>query len=230
MLFNLFLKSSSSLARHIIAIISEATVIWKPLRCGTPFLFPKPTSISRSARSFISNALIQTIRSGLIFNSLPWKIWLSIIAAIRLIEEVKACISPVKCKLISSLGSIEAKPPPVAPPLRPKTGPKEGSRRASITFSPILAKPSVKAMDMVVLPSPALVGVIALTKTSLPFFLSLRSSMISRLILALSFPYLSTYFSGIFAFLAISSIFSIILAPPYTKNNLFLSHNNQMIY
>ena len=105
---------------------------------------------------------------------------------------------------------MEAKPPPVAPPLRPKTGPIEGSLKASIALTPILAKPSVKAIDIVVFPSPVLVGVMAVTKTSFPSFLSLSSSKIERSILALYFPYKSTYFSSIFAFLAILSIVSII--------------------
>ena len=111
--------------------------------------------------------------------------WLSIIADTKLIDEVKACISPVKCKLISSLGPIDTLPPPVAPPLMPNTGPKEGSRKTSIQFFLILANPSAKAMEVVVLPSPALVGVIAVTKTNFPLGLFFNSSIISILILAL---------------------------------------------
>ena len=48
-----------------------------------------------------------------------------------------ACISPVKCKLISSIGNTWAYPPPAAPPFTPITGPKEGSRKAIIAFLPI---------------------------------------------------------------------------------------------
>ena len=43
-------------------------------------------------------------------------------------------MSPVKCKLISSIGTICAYPPPQAPPFMPKQGPKDGSRSASTVF------------------------------------------------------------------------------------------------
>ena len=55
------------------------------------------------------------------------------------------------------------------PPLTPKIGPIDGSRRHSITFLLSLPSPIVSATLVVVLPSPALVGVIAVTITSLPF-------------------------------------------------------------
>ena len=118
-------------------------------------------------------------------------------------DEVNACISPLKCKLISSPGSTVTFPPPVAPPLTPKTGPKDGSRKHNITDLPILFNPSVKAQDIVVFPSPALVGVIAVTKTNLPSFLSFNSSMIDKSTFALYFPYGSMYFSSIPALRAI---------------------------
>ena len=104
---------------------------------------------------------------------------------------------------MSSFGSTEASPPPVAPPFRPKTGPKDGSRSANIQFTPIFPKPSVKAMDIVVLPSPVLVGVIAVTKTSFPSFLSFNSSKIFKSIFALYRPYWSKYSSLIPALKAI---------------------------
>src|SRR6266849_5338173 len=50
--------------------------------------------------------------------------------------------------------------PPAAPPLTPKHGPSEGSRRHSIAFLPIWLSASVRPTVVVVLPSPAGVGVI----------------------------------------------------------------------
>jgi len=64
-------------------------------------------------------------------------------------------------------------PPPTAPPFKPKTGPKDGSLNAPNAFTPILFNPSIKPIVHVVLPSPAFVGVIAVTKTNLPFSRSL---------------------------------------------------------
>ena len=184
----LSIKSSSSVAKHKIAINSEATVIVKLSLRSTPLPSPKPTTISRSALSFISIALDHKIRSASICKGLPRYKELSIIAAIKLIEEVNACISPVKCKLISSLGSIVAFPPPVAPPLIPKTGPKEGSLKTNIAFCPIFPRPSAKLIEVVVLPSPAFVGVIAVTRTNLPSSLLSNSFIIDKSIFALSLP------------------------------------------
>ena len=48
----------------------------------------------------------------------------------------------------------------------PKTGPIEGSRRASTGRLPSRANPSAKPIDVVVFPSPAGVGEIAVTRTS----------------------------------------------------------------
>ena len=50
----------------------------------------------------------------------------------------------------------------------PKQGPSDGSRRQTLVFLPIRFKASHKPMLVVVLPSPAGVGVIAVTSTSLP--------------------------------------------------------------
>ena len=76
--------------------------------------------------------------------------------------------SPVKCRLMSSAGTTIERPPPVAPPLAPKVGPSDGSRSATATRRPIFASPWVRPIEIVVLPSPALVGVIAETSTSRP--------------------------------------------------------------
>ena len=50
----------------------------------------------------------------------------------------------------------------------PNTGPIDGSRRHSITSLPILPMPWVRLTDVVVLPSPAFVGVMAVTMIILP--------------------------------------------------------------
>ena len=111
-----------------------------------------------------------------------------------------------------------ALPPPVAPPFKPNTGPIDGSLRASIEFLPMYLIPSWRAIAVVVLPSPAFVGVIAVTKISLPFFLFSNSSNMESSILALSFPYLTRYFSSIPAFEAIFAMSSNIK----TSKNKFL--------
>ena len=100
-------------------------------------------------------------------------IWLSIQAEIKLCATPIACISPVKCKLISSIGTTCAYPPPAAPPFIPKTGPKDGSLIAAADNLPILFKACVSPIVTVDFPSPAGVGVIAVTKINLPLGLLL---------------------------------------------------------
>ena len=89
---------------------------------------------------------------------------------------------------MSSLGMIVDLSAPTAPPLTPKTGPKLGSLKTAKELTPILLKPSCNPIVVVVLPSPALVGVIAVTKTNFPSFLFFNSSLIAKSILALSNP------------------------------------------
>ena len=69
---------------------------------------------------------------------------------------------------MSSIGTTCARPPPVAPPFIPKTGPSDGSRSAIIAFLPMRLSASPRPTVVVVLPSPAGVGLIAVTSTSLP--------------------------------------------------------------
>ena len=76
----------------------------------------------------------------------------------------------MKCKLIFSIGTTCAYPPPAAPPFIPKLGPRLGSLRHTMLCLPILQSPSLSPTDVVVLPSPAGVGVIAVTKINLDFF------------------------------------------------------------
>src|SRR5437762_2634497 len=118
--------------------------------------------------------------------------WRSTNAASMLLAAATAWKSPVKWRLRSSIGTTWVRPPPAAPPLMPKIGPSEGSRRHSTGRLPISPIPCVSDTDVVVLPSPALVGVIAETQTILASCASDRRSITSRLILALYLPYRST--------------------------------------
>lgn len=86
----------------------------------------------------------------------------------RLWAEVTAWKSPVKWRLMDWAGWTVLRPPPVAPPLRPKTGPMLGWRRARATEWPEALRPWARPMEMVVLPSPAGVGVMAETRMSFP--------------------------------------------------------------
>ena len=117
--------------------------------------------------------------------------WLSIIDDNKLLADVIACISPVKCRFISSIGAIWTFPPPVAPPFIPKTGPKDGSLSANIAFLFILFSPSAIAIDTVVFPSPNGVGFIAVTSISFPFLFDFNLVIACSFIFALYFPYSS---------------------------------------
>ena len=66
------------------------------------------------------------------------------------------------------MGTTWAWPPPVAPPFMPKLGPSEGSRRQMIVLLPIRLRASPRPTVVVVFPSPAGVGLIAVTRMSLP--------------------------------------------------------------
>ena len=66
------------------------------------------------------------------------------------------------------MGATWAWPPPVAPPLMPKHGPSEGSRRQIIVGMPAAFRASPRPMVVVVLPSPAGVGLMPVTSTSFP--------------------------------------------------------------
>jgi hypothetical protein len=65
--------------------------------------------------------------------------------------------------------------------LHAEDGPSDGSRRQSIAFLPMWLSASVRPTVVVVLPSPAGVGVIAVTRMSLPFGLRRRHQPESRL-------------------------------------------------
>ena len=149
-------RSARSLERQRIAMISEAGVMSNPLSRGTPSVRPpRPMTMFRNARSFISIVRRQVIRRGSMPSVLPWCTWLSSMAASRLCAAVMAWKSPVKCRLISSDGSNVALPPPVAPPFIPKTGPSDGSRVHERAFFPMLKSVCARPTVTVVLPSPA---------------------------------------------------------------------------
>ena len=107
---------------------------------------------------------------------------------------------------MSSIGTTCVSPPPAAPPLIPNTGPSDGSRRHSTGRLPMWPSPWVRDTDVVVLPSPALVGVMAETQTTLALGASFSRSITPRSILALYLPYRSTSSSSSPASRAMSMI------------------------
>ncbi len=109
-------------------------------------------------------------------------------AASRLCAEVIAWKSPVKWRLISSIGTTCALPPPVPPPFMPSVGPMDGSRSAITGRAPTRDSACPMPMVMVVLPSPAGVGVMDDTTTSLPSGRSRRAASAPTRTLALSWP------------------------------------------
>ena len=74
----------------------------------------------------------------------------------------------MKCKFMSAIGTTCAYPPPAAPPLTPKLGPNDGSLSAVLVLYPNLLSPIERPMFVVVFPSPAGVGLIAVTNTNFP--------------------------------------------------------------
>src|ERR687895_1114909 len=173
-----------------IAITSEAAVMSKPDSRGYPFARPPwPIVIARSARSFMSRARFHATRSASILCGLPCRIEASSRAASRLLAAPIAWMSPVKWRLRSSIGTTWARPPPAAPPLMPNTGPRDGSRRHSSGSLPIAPRPWVSDTAVVVLPSPALVGVTPATQTILASGASASRSTTSSDTFALWRPY-----------------------------------------
>ena len=85
-------------------------------------------------------------------------------AASRLFAAVMAWMSPVRCRLNSSMGMHCAYPPPAAPPLMPKTGASEGCRMHVITcFFRCAPSACERPISVVDLPSPSGVGVMPVT-------------------------------------------------------------------
>ena len=130
-------------------------------------------------------------------SRLPWYRWLSIIAASRLWAAVTACMSPVRCRLSTSIGTTWLYPPPAAPPLIPNVGPIEGCRIVTVARLPICRKPCPSPTVVVVLPSPSGVGVIAETTTYFAVGRSASSSIAAGLTFTTSSPYGSSRWRGI---------------------------------
>ena len=65
-------------------------------------------------------------------------------------------------------GMAWAFPPPAALPLMFMVGPPEGCRMHPPTFFPLFPSPSIRPMEVVVLPSPRGVGVMAVTSMYFP--------------------------------------------------------------
>ena len=182
------LRSSIPSARQKIAMISDAAVITKPSCRGTPPVRPpRPTMTLRSARSFMSMARGQVICVGSMPSEFGRYRWLSRTAESRACAELIAWKSPVKWRLISSMGTTWLWPPPAAPPLMPKTGPRLGSRRQStgLRFRRFIA--SARPTETVDFPSPAAVGLMPVTSTRRPSSPP-RSFATSRGIFALWWP------------------------------------------
>ncbi len=114
------------------------------------------------------------------------------IAASMLLAAPIAWMSPVKCRLRSSIGTTCACPPPAAPPLSPKTGPSDASRMHSIGSLPMWPSPWVSPTEVVDLPSPNRVGVMPATQISFPSGRSARRSRTSSDTFPLCLPYGST--------------------------------------
>src|SRR5918912_44606 len=88
----------------------------------------------------------------------------------------------------------------------PNTGPSDASRRQSATSFPMWPSPWVSDTDVVDFPSPAFVGVIAVTSISFPSGLAARRSSTDSETFALYGPYWSTSSGSSPAAAAISAI------------------------
>ena len=141
----------------------------KPASRVTPLaLPPSPVTTLRSTRSFTSMTRRQVTDAGSISSALPCIRLASSMAASRLWAAPTAWMSPVKWRLMSSMGTTWDHPPPVPPPFMPNTGPMDGSRMHSMTRSPSTPRPWVSPVVVTVFPSPRGVGVIPVTTTNLP--------------------------------------------------------------
>src|SRR4030042_2589241 len=98
----------------------------------------------------------------------------------RLWAFMMSLISPVRPRENSVMGIRRALPPPAAVPLTFIVGPPDGCRRAPPTLLPLLPRPSIRPQDVVLLPSPSGVGVMAVTSLYFPWGLSFRRLMIFR--------------------------------------------------
>ena len=99
-------RSSSEVASAMIAMISEPGMMTnRSSRVGPAFRPPSPTTTLRRARSFMSMVRGQVMRRVSRPRPLPWWRWASSIAERRLCALAMAWKSPVKCRLMSSIGT-----------------------------------------------------------------------------------------------------------------------------
>ena len=99
-------RSARSRARQKIAMTSDAAVIMKPSSRGIPPKGPpRPTITLRSARSFMSTARPQVMRRWSSPALLGRNRWLSSMAESSACADVIAWKSPVKWRLMSSIGT-----------------------------------------------------------------------------------------------------------------------------
>ena len=154
----------------------------KPVCRGTPSMRePSPITMLRSARSLTSSTRRQVMLCGSRPSLLPWYRWLSIIADSMLCAAVTACMSPVRCRFSTSIGTTWLYPPPAAPPLMPNVGPIDGCRIVTVARLPMWRNPWPSPTVVVVFPSPSGVGVIAVTTTYFAFGRSASSSIAASL-------------------------------------------------
>ena len=154
-----------------------------PVCRGTPSMRePSPTTMLRSARSLTSSTRRQVMLCWSRPSLLPWYRWLSIIADSMLCAAVTACMSPVRCRFSTSMGTTWLYPPPAAPPLMPNVGPIDGCRIVTVARLPMWRNPWPSPTVVVVFPSPSGVGVIAVTTTYFAFGRSASSSIAASLI------------------------------------------------
>ena len=100
------LRSPGFLQRQSMAMTSDAAVMSNWLSSTIPPSFPpKPTTMRRSERSFMSTTLGHSILRESRLSALPKCMLLFMRAESRLWADVMACRSPVKCRLMSSIGS-----------------------------------------------------------------------------------------------------------------------------
>ena len=133
----------------------------------------------------------------------------------RLWAFMMSLMSPVRPRENSVMGIRRELPPPAAVPLTFMVGPPDGCLRAPPTFTPRLPRPSIRPQDVVLLPSPRGVGVMAVTSIYFPsglFFnlsLILRKSSLASLpmgsISSFSSPSLSLHSSGVGMFFSAAS-------------------------
>lgn len=150
-------------------MISEAGVMSKPVSVGTPVGPIRPSRKQCCAGCGHSRPV----------QRFPFAFFQTFTGITRLVDViVQQCRDhivgrsnrmeiPRKMQVVFSIGNTCEYPPPAAPPFMPKHGPNDGSRKATTAFLPILFNPKASPIETVVLPIPAFVGVMAVTRIRL---------------------------------------------------------------